>query len=164
MNDNSLDYSMYSGFCCAVEDGNDTTFGSLASEGQSAQAVGVAPRRALAYGQQDGEAGRSGLYRTPEPFSYGQVAGVHAFGTTDPSQWPVGAAPASAFSPATNHGLLEIELEPGPLATHTACIRPKAGHAGSGRSFWYKQYAWVHRGCCGTATATRSTTFAREQP
>ena len=62
MNDNSLDYSMYSGFCCAAEDGNDTTFGSLASEGQSTQAAGVAPRRAPAYGQQDGEAGRSGLY------------------------------------------------------------------------------------------------------
>ena len=80
MNDNSLDYSMYSGFCCAAEDGNDTTFGSLASAGQSTQAVGVAPRRALAYGQQDGDVGRSGLHRTPGPFNYGQVAGVHAYG------------------------------------------------------------------------------------
>ena len=66
---------MYSGFCCAVEDAGDTTFGSLADESQN-PATGIVSRHALPFGQQNGGAANTGVYRSPKPFSYGQVAGV----------------------------------------------------------------------------------------
>ena len=106
---------MYRGFCCALEDAADTTFVSLADESQN-PAIGIGARQALPFGRQSGSEGSTGLYRSPEPFSYGQVAGGQVYGTTDPSSWPVGQMPASACSP-TNHGLLQIELELGLLAT-----------------------------------------------
>lgn len=84
----NLEYSMHSGFYCAAEDAADTTFGSLADESQN-PAISIGARQALPFGRQSGSEASTGLHRSPEPFTYGQVAGVQAYGT-DPSSWPVG--------------------------------------------------------------------------